>query len=66
MKWVSRKLVMANIGLFLYTFIPTTFKNSNVSDTVTLAALGGVTIIIGYYFKVNKDSKTTEVEPSKE
>ena len=48
---------MANVGLFLYTMIPTTFKSAGVSDSVTLAALGGVTIIIGYYFKVNIDSK---------
>lgn len=57
MKWLSRKFFMALLGLGIYFLIPIIFKSFVVADTVTLASLGGVTIIIGYYFKVNKDTK---------
>lgn len=57
MKWLSRKLVLSVAGLSIYSGLPVLFKHFGVNDTVTLAALGGVTLIIGYYFKVNVDAK---------
>ena len=58
MKWLSRKLILGVVGLGLYSGLPILFKHFGVDDMVTLASLGGVTLIIGYYFKVNVDSKT--------
>ena len=58
MKWLSRKLILGSVGLGLYSGIPVLFKQFGVSDTVTLAALAGITLIIGYYFKVNVDTKS--------
>jgi hypothetical protein len=60
MKWLSRKLALAGVGLALYSIIPVAFKHFEVSDTITLASLGGITLITGYYFKVNKDLKASE------
>lgn len=60
MKWLSRKFCLALVGLLYYGTVPMAFKYLEISDPVTLASIGGATIIIGYYFKVNKDSKITE------
>lgn len=56
-KWLSRKFCLALLGLAYYGLVPVCFKSLAISDTVTLASLAGATLIIGYYFKVNKDTK---------
>ena len=61
MKWLSRKLILAVVGLGIYSGLPILFKHFGVSDVVTLASLGGVTLIVGYYFKVNVDQKKTVI-----
>jgi hypothetical protein len=43
--------------LAAYAYLPAWFKARESSDNVTMASLAGITLIIGYYFKVNVDSK---------
>ena len=66
MKWISRKLFLSVIGLVLYSGLPVLFKHFAVTDGVTLASLGGITLIVGYYFKVNVDAKKIEMFPLQE
>ena len=61
MKWLSRKFFVVQQGFSLFAGVPVLFKHFGVSDQVTLASLAGLTLIAGYYFKVNKDMKLTEV-----
>ena len=61
MKWLSRKLILGTVGLGLYSGLPILFKRFGVEEMVTLASLGGITVIVGYYFKVNIDAKKTVI-----
>lgn len=56
-KWLSRKFFVVQQGMGLFTLIPVIFKHFGISDPVTLASLAGLTLMAGYYFKMNKDSK---------
>lgn len=64
MKWLSRKFCLAIIGMGLYSGLPVLYKNAGVSDPVSLAGLAGLTLIIGYYFKLNVTAKTLEEKVS--
>lgn len=59
-KWLSRKFFVVQQGFTLFAGVPVLFKHFGVSDSVTLAAMGGLTLIAGVYFKVNKDLKLSE------
>lgn len=61
-KWLSRKFFVVQQGFVLSAGVPVIFKYFGVSEQVTLASLALITLIAGYYFKVNKDLKKTEVE----
>jgi hypothetical protein len=58
--FLSRKVYFGTIGILGYAYIPVWFKNHGVADTTTLASLGGLTIIITYYFKVNSSLKVED------
>lgn len=55
--FISRKVYFGSLGVYAFAWLPVWFKNHGVDDTVSLASIGGITIIIGYYFKVNVDAK---------
>lgn len=56
-KWLSRKFFIVQQGLVSAVGVPVVFKYFEIGESVTLAALGLVTLILGYYLKVNKDLK---------
>lgn len=60
-KWLSRKFFVVQQGFLLSAGVPVAFKHFGVSEQVTLASLALITLIAGYYFKVNKDLKVSEV-----
>lgn len=62
MKWLSRKFFVVQQGLSLFAGVPILFKYFQVSDQVTLASLAGLTLVIGYYFKINKDTKLADTQ----
>jgi hypothetical protein len=59
-KWLSRKLAVVLLGTGLFSFLPILYKQVGVSDPVSLVALGALTSLLGYYLKINKDSKAFE------
>jgi hypothetical protein len=58
--FLSRKVYFGSIGLLGYAYIPVWFKKHEISDNLTMASLAGLTIIVGYYFKVNVSAKLVE------
>lgn len=60
MKWLSRKLAVVTAGSGLYATLPVIFKHFGVSDDVALASIVGLTALLSYYLKMNKDSKAYE------
>ena len=59
-KWFSRKFLVVQECLLVATAAPVIFKHFGVSEQVTMTVLGLITLVVSYYFKVNKDLKAGE------
>lgn len=55
--FLSRKVYFGTLGFVAFGYLPVWFKKHDIGEMVTLASIGGITLIVGYYFKVNVDAK---------